>query len=264
MSDSELVKASSDSQGIVTLTLSREKALNALNGELLERLSFRIREAASESAAKARVILLRGEGEKAFVAGADIKVMFSGDAAQVKTFLRLGQRVMHEIASCPIPVISVIHGVAFGGGLELALASDLIIATDSARFGQPEVKLGLIPGFGGTQRLNLRIGLGATKRLILTGDDIDAAEAHRLGIVDYITTNDGLESVVKKVSSSIASRAPLAVRAAKRAINYLHADAEHAGLNFEIEQFMDVFKSNDTREGLAAFVEKRAASFAGL
>lgn len=250
---------------VATVTLQREKSLNALDGQLLEALSQTLHRLAIEEvpADRCRVVVLRGAGDRAFVAGADIRWMRGSDPDAIRSFLHLGQRVMRELELFPCPVVSVIQGIAFGGGLELALAGDLIVAADSARLGQPEVKLGLIPGFGGTQRLTLRVGIGGARLLVLTGDEIAASDAYRLGLVDVIAPIEQLEPRIAQLVQSLTARAPLAVRAAKQTIGKLHQDAELAGLQCEIESFLDVFRSQDAVEGISAFLEKRAATFCG-
>lgn len=245
---------------IGTIEIRRESALNALNVDVLEGLSEAVA-AASNHPEKVRAILLRGAGEKAFVAGADIKHMMNASRSELFRFVELGHRVMREIECSPTPVIAVIQGHSLGGGLELALACDLIIASSAAKFGQPEVKLGLIPGFGGTQRLCQRVGIGGAKRLILTGEPITADEAFRLGIVDYLVPPSELDTTAREVAHQIASRGAASISTAKQAIEQFYLQAKLAGLRFEAEAFAARFTTDEAREGLAAFVEKRPAKF---
>ena len=253
---------------IATVTIEREAQLNALSGEVLSSLSAAFIELnagclGASAYEKARVVLLRGAGEKAFVAGADIKQMKAASKVELAEFTALGQRVMREIEALPLPVIAVVHGFALGGGMELALAADLIIASEKAQFGQPEVKLGLIPGFGGSQRLAARVGVGNAKRLVFTGENISAAEAYRIGVADYLASPETLEEVTAQVCSQLTARSPLALAAAKRAIERFVAPSKIQGLAYEAEQFVWSFGSKDAAEGLDAFVNKRKPDFRG-
>ncbi len=254
--------------GTATVTIEREAQLNSLSAEVLSALSSAFGELhqsclGPDAYGRARVVHLRGAGPKAFVAGADIKQMKSSSAGELAEFAALGQRVMREIESLPLPVIAVVQGFSLGGGMELALAADLIVASEVAQFGQPEVKLGLIPGFGGTQRLTARVGIGAAKRLILTGENISASEAYRIGLADYLCPPDKLEDTVAEISKQLAARSPLALAAAKRAIERFSAPVKAQGLAYELEQFLWSFGSKDAAEGLDAFVNKRRADFHG-
>ncbi len=253
---------------VATIEIRREAQLNALSSEVLGGLSAAIAELEKQCRGpqayeRVRVVLLRGAGEKAFVAGADIKQMKSASPAELREFTALGQRVMRELESLPLPVIAVVHGFALGGGLELALAADIIVASTKAKLGQPEVKLGLIPGFGGTQRLIARTGIGRAKKLIYTGDDVTAEEAYALGIVDILSAPEELEAAVSKLTYAITARSPLAVAAAKRAIEEHTAPAKIPGLRREAEEFLALFQTKDAAEGLDAFVSKRKPNFTG-
>lgn len=260
MADEEVVASRIDGE-IATVEIRREAALNALNADVLEGLSRTFHELRSQSGV--RVVLLRGSGQKAFVAGADIKLMMSAPRNELLRFVALGQRVMREIEECPFAVIAVIQGHTLGGGLELALACDILVASSAARFGQPEVKLGLIPGFGGSQRLCQRVGIGTAKRLVLTGEPISAEDAFRVGLVDYCVAPDELEKAALDTARQIADRGPVAIAAGKRAVERFYLPAKLAGLQLEAEAFVSLFETADAREGLAAFIEKRPAKFTG-
>lgn len=267
MSESELVSLTLKDR-LATIEISREKNLNALNQEVLSGLSSALGKIfqfcqGPRAYDECRLVLLRGSGPKAFVAGADIKEMAALEPHGVQSFTVLGQRVMREIESLPLPVIAVLQGFTFGGGLELALAADLIIASEKAVLGQPEVKLGLIPGFGGTQRLIRRVGIGQAKKIILTGDEISAAEGSRIGLVDYLAPAETLETQVESVCQSLLARSPLALAAAKRAIEKHVEGNTIAGLAFEQEEFIRSFGSQDAKEGLDAFLNKRTPTFSG-
>jgi enoyl-CoA hydratase len=246
--------------------LDRESALNALNSEMLAALKAELSNLSAEFEAgklfaTTRLIVLRGTG-KAFVAGADIKEMQGGTPAQNKSFADLGQGVMSALENLPLPTVALVDGFALGGGMELALACDLIVATEKARFGQPEVALGLIPGFGGTQRIVHRAGAGTAKRLIFLGETISADEAYRLGIVDRLIESSAAETFIEELTQTISKKGPLAINAAKAAIEAAQAEKK-AGLEFEQERFIGCFKTADTKEGLVAFLEKRPPNFKG-
>lgn len=253
---------------VATVTIERAEALNALNEEVLKGLlstmqGLRQRCTAAGGYQELRAVVLRGSGEKAFVAGADIKAMHRASAAQRAEFIELGQRAMRAVEETPLPVVAVVQGFALGGGLELVLAADIVVSSTRAKFGQPEVNLGLIPGFGGTQRLPLRIGTGRARRLIFTGETIAAAEAHAIGLVDYLAEAEKLEETVQSVLSTLIAKSPLAIAAAKRSIAALHADNLDRGLASEVAEFLQAIASDDADEGLTAFSEKRPPVFPG-
>ncbi len=248
---------------IATLTIEREKALNALNADALSQLREHISDLNGRSFEEVRAVVLRGAGDKAFVAGADIKLMQQSSEAELRSFIKLGQDVMNSLEAMPLPVIAAVQGFAIGGGMELALAADIIIASTKAKFGQAETNLGLIPGFGGTQRLMLRSGMGTAKTLIFGADTISAQEAHRLHIVDYIAEPEELDRKVSQVVSNLTTKGPLAVAAAKRAIQQPYKDGLMLGLEKEVDEFIGLFQFKDTQEGLSAFIEKRKANFRG-
>ncbi len=240
---------------VSTLTVNRPDALNALNRSVLEQIAQVLREVRHDSSV--RVLIVTGAGEKAFVAGADIAAMSKMSAVDGLEFSRLGHRVMQTFEDLPIPVIAAVNGFALGGGMELALACDLIVASEKARFGQPEINLGLIPGFGGTQRLPHRIGHAKARELIMTGDMLDAKSALQLGLVSQVVVPDQLMETTRKLADKIASKSAFALRQAKAALRASFTMEEDAGLRFEQESFGLVFSSADRVEGTTAFVEKR-------
>ena len=246
---------------VANLTINREAARNSLSRETLHELLDCINEIKASPLANIRLVILRGAGDKAFVAGADIKLMQSAPIGELNDFIALGQTVMSKLEELQQPVISVIDGFALGGGLELALAGDLIIATERAKLGQPEVALGLIPGFGGTQRLGARVGMGTAKRLIFLGETVSGEEAYRIGLADFYVNSSEVAAKVSEITSTLLAKGPLAIAAAKRATQSTFAKNMLAGLEREVGEFVELFKHSDTKEGLTAFVEKRAAVF---
>jgi enoyl-CoA hydratase len=246
---------------VVTLTLHRPDKLNALNEELLRELRARVDEL--ERDASVRCAILTGAGEKAFAAGADIAGFAEATPAQAKHFADLGHELGHAIEAAHYPVIAAVNGFALGGGCELALCCDFIYASDKAKLGQPEVNLGVIPGFGGTQRLPRRVGLAHARELCMTGDAIGADEALRIGLVNAVVPHAELLPRVREVARKIASKAPLAIASAKRVLAR-GADVPLATANeLEATAFAALFGSADQREGTRAFLEKRGAKFEG-
>src|SRR5271154_4210314 len=240
---------------VATLTVNRPKALNALNRPVLDGLMEALATVRGDSTV--RVLIITGAGDRAFVAGADIAAMAEMGVSEGLEFRRLGHAVMSAIEDLPIPVIAAVNGFALGGGLELALACDLIVASEKARFGQPEINLGLIPGFGGTQRLPHRIGHNKARELIMTGDMFDAKTALELGLVNQVIAPDALIETARKLAEKIAGKSAVALRQAKAALRAAFTMEEDAGLRFEQEAFGVVFGSADRVEGTSAFVEKR-------
>ena len=243
------------------ITINRPKVLNALSEEVISELSRALEPL--ENAPEVRGVILTGAGGKAFVAGADIAAMQDMDAERAMVFASEGHAVGEMIANLPMPVIAAVDGFALGGGCELALACDFIFASDKARFGQPEVKLGVTPGFGGTQRLLRRIGKARALELCVTGDMIKADEALRLGLVNRIVPSEELMDVCKATVDTIATMGPLAVAAVKRV---MHQGAElplEAGNQLEVEAFSGLFATEDQSEGMKAFLAKRPAEFKG-
>jgi enoyl-CoA hydratase len=258
MSD-ELVLCEGGEGAIATVTINRPRALNALNVATVQALLDLVRDLAQRP--QLRCVILTGAGEKAFVAGADIKAMEALAPAEALGFAELGHALGEAIEAMPVPVIAAVNGFALGGGCELALACDFIHASETASFGQPEVNLGVIPGFGGTQRLARRVGLGRARELVYSGRVIDAAEALRIGLVNALHPAAELLPRVRTLAETITTRAPLAVAAAKDVL-LRGADRPLAQAN-EIERraFAGLFASNDQREGMRAFIEKRPANW---
>jgi enoyl-CoA hydratase len=248
--------------GIYVLTVNRPQSLNALNAATLDELEMAVARVDGDSAA--RVLLITGAGDKAFVAGADITEMQSLNAQQARAFSATGQRVMRAIEELPVPAIALVNGYALGGGCELALACDWMIAADRAVFGQPEVNLGIPPGFGGTQRLARRVGRALGMELVITGRQIKADEALRIGLTNQLVAADVLLETGLAQARLIAAKAPLAVRACKEAVRRgLDLDLANA-CALETSLFALTFGSADRREGMTAFLEKRPAQFNGI
>ncbi|MBF6567467.1 MAG: enoyl-CoA hydratase/isomerase family protein [Candidatus Binataceae bacterium] len=240
---------------ISILTINRPQALNALNREVLGEFLEVLHEVRREPSI--RVLIVTGAGDRAFVAGADVAAMAAMTAIEIREFISAGHEVMNSIEQLPLPVIAAVNGFALGGGLELALACDLIVASDRARFGQPEVNLGLISGFGGTQRLPHRIGQNRAREVILTGDMFDAKTAFQWGLVSQVVAPAELISVARSRAEKIVQKSAIAIRQAKAAIAAASIMTEEAGLRFEQEAFGVMFASSDRVEGTKAFVEKR-------
>lgn len=247
--------------GVAQITINRPAALNALNVDVLNELVAAFAEIKADAAVAC--VILTGSGAKAFVAGADIAAMQPLDAVDAAHFARLGHDVMNAIESFPKPVIAAVNGFALGGGCELAMACDIRIASENARFGQPEVNLGVIPGFGGTLRLSRLVGKGRAKELIFTGDMINAQEAFRIGLANKVVALDDLLAEAKSMAVKIASKGPVAVRFAKESVdNGLEMDLDRAG-RFEADLFGLCFATADQKEGMQAFLDKRPAKFTG-
>jgi len=248
-------------EGIATITFNRPKALNALNAALLEDLSDALDKIAGDE--DIRVLVLTGAGDKAFVAGADISELATFNSLGAKYFASFGQHVIDKLQQLPIVVIAAVNGFALGGGTEIAIACDFIYASEKAKFGQPEISLGLIPGFGGTQRLPRLVGTNRAKELIFTGKMISAAEADQIGLVNRVVAPETLMEEVMKTAKEIAAKGKVSLRAAKQAINNGANTDLATGLNIEIDAFALSFSSPDAKEGTAAFLEKRKADFKG-
>ena len=238
--------------GIVTI--SREKALNALNSTVLEELDKTLD---AVNLDEVRCLILTGAGEKSFVAGADIGEMSTLTKAEGEAFGKKGNDVFRKLETFPIPVIAAVNGFALGGGCEISMSCDIRICSENAVFGQPEVGLGITPGFGGTQRLARLVGSGMAKQMIYTARNIKADEAYRIGLVNAVYPLEELMPAAEKMAAGIAKNAPIAVRNCKKAINEgLDVDMD-AAIVIEEKLFGDCFESYDQKEGMAAFLEKR-------
>lgn len=240
---------------VATITIDRPKALNALNTQVLKDIAAAFDGLDLD---EVRCVILTGSGDRSFVAGADIGEMVEMDSAAGKELGRVGNKVMRDIENFPIPVIAAINGFALGGGNELAMSCDVRLASDNAIFGQPEVGLGITPGFGGTQRLARVIGnLSKAKELLYTGRNIKADQALELGLVSAVYPQEELIPAAEKMASIIAANAPVAVRNTKAAVNRgLQTDID-AAIEIEVELFGELFDTADQKEGMNAFLEKR-------
>jgi len=246
-----------DAVGVVTV--DREDALNALDVATLTELRDRLRELAQDDGVRA--VILTGAGERAFVAGADIKYMSGLDVGQAKEWGALGHEAGRLLETMPKPTIAAVNGFALGGGCELALACDIRYAAASAKLGQPEVNLGIIPGWGGTQRLARVCGLGVAKELIFTGRVVDADEALRIGLVNAV--HDPVLDKARETAALLASKSPIALRLMKDLANRALGGDHATNLEAEGDTFGELFSSDDAKEGLSAFVEKREPVFKG-
>ena len=249
------------SPGIAKITINREKVMNALDADTLRELTDAVERLGDDR--DVRVLVLTGAGDKAFVAGADIKGMQTLSPDEASQFAAIGHRLGDVLAEIPKIAIAAVNGFALGGGCELALCCDFIYASDKARFGQPEVNLGVIPGFGGTTRLPRRIGLARAIEMVTTGQMIGAEEALRIGLVNKVVPHAELWREVKATAELIAAKGPVAVGYAKRSLRAsleLHLEEQN---KLEIELFGSCFATQDQKEGMKAFLEKRAAAFTG-
>ncbi|MHB8767216.1 MAG: enoyl-CoA hydratase-related protein [Deferrisomatales bacterium] len=247
--------------GIYRLTVNRPRALNALNAQTLDELAAAVAEVGADPGA--RVLLVTGAGDKAFVAGADISEMKGFTAAEAKAFSLKGLRTFRSLETLPLVTIAVVHGYCLGGGCELAMSCDWILASDQAVFGQPEVNLGVTPGFGGTQRLTRLVGRAVALELVTAARQIKADEALRLGLVNHVYPAGALADEALKLARTVASKGPVAVRLAKEAVQRgQDLDLENACV-LESDAFALCFATADQVEGMGAFLEKRKASFQG-
>ena len=246
--------------GVATITVNRPDKRNALNAAVRSEIVHALDALRSDPAV--RVVLLTGAGEKAFVAGADIQEFAERTPLEQRQAMA-SRRVFDELAGFPKPTVAVINGLALGGGCELALACDFRIAASTARLGQPEINLGLIPGGGGTQRLPRVVGSGQAMRMVLTGAIIDAAEAQRIGLVELVLPADELRSGAQEIARQMAAKSPIALQMGKAAVRAAAEMPLSAGLAYETEMFLTCFASEDKREGIGAFFAKRPPQFQG-
>lgn len=247
--------------GMATITINRPQAMNAMNEETIPEILSRLEDAEKDE--NVRVIVITGAGEKAFCAGLDLKPMRDINVIKAVEMSRRGQKLTLAIEEVGKPVIAAINGYALGGGLELAMACDIRIASEKARIGQPEVNVGLIPGWGGTQRLPRLVGKGIAKELIFTGKMIDAKTAERIGLINVVVPPDELMSTVEELTKVIMSKPPIAIRLAKELINSSIETDQGTGLVHEAEAFGILSSTEDYREGVSAFIEKRKPEYKG-
>lgn len=246
------------------LTCHRPQALNALNQSVLQELDSllsQFREEWQANPAGLRALVITGSGEKAFIAGADIKEMANLDPSGAEQFSRLGQRIFQKLEDLPFVSIAVVNGFALGGGLELALACDWILASENAKLGLPETGLGLIPGFGGTVRLAKVVGINKARELICTGEMLSAADAYRVGLIQHLASKEELLPLALKQAASVVSRGPRAVASAKRSIASSFDHSQGLALDKEASEFSELFGGAEMKEGTSAFLEKRRPNF---
>jgi len=246
---------------IAYVTINRPKVLNALNMATMEDLRKAFHDIKSD--ASVRVVIMTGAGEKAFIAGADIGELSRNDAVAAKEYTHKGQSVLNLIENCGKPVIACLNGFTLGGGCEIAMACTMRLASENAKLGQPEVKLGIIPGYGGTQRLPRLVGKGIAMQLVLAGEMITAQEAHRIGLVNEVTAPADLIPRAEAIAQKIIANAPLAVQYAMEAVNKGMEMTLQEGLYLEAVLFAVACATEDKKEGTTAFLEKRAAQFKG-
>jgi len=247
--------------GIHLLTVDRPQALNALDTRTLDELARAVAQVAADPGA--RVLLVTGAGEKAFVAGADIAAMQAMSVVEAQAFAARGMAVMHALEALPVPAIALVNGYALGGGNELALACDWIVASERAVFGQPEVNLGIPPGFGGTQRLARRVGTALALELVTTGRPVKADEALRIGLANHVVAPADLVAKGLELARLIAAKGPVAVRLAKQAVRRAPDMDIASGCALEATLFAAAFGTADQKEGMKAFLEKRSPKFEG-
>jgi len=260
MSDFEAISFSVLEEGAFgLLTLNRPKALNAINNQMVEEIGVVLEQSKNLGL---RALILTGSGDRAFAAGADISQMASYSAIQAEGFASRGQQILLQLERFPAPTIAAVNGFALGGGCELAMCCDLILASESALFGQPEVKLGVIPGFGGTQRLVRRVGRQRALELMTTGRNVKAAEAAAMGLALEVVEGDVVEAAVG-LAKSIAKNGPVAVRLVKQVVHETDRQDINTGLAAEASLFGLCFATEDQTEGMSAFMEKRRAAFSG-
>ncbi|MGE0527280.1 MAG: enoyl-CoA hydratase/isomerase family protein [Bdellovibrionales bacterium] len=246
---------------IGVIRINRPEALNALNRQVLTDLKILLQEL--EQKRELRAAILTGAGEKAFVAGADIKEMESLTSSQAREMALTGQGLLQKIADLPFPVIAAMNGFALGGGLELALACDFIVASEKAKWGLPEVTLGLIPGYGGTQRLSRALGRALARRVALSGEMFTARQGYEWGLFAHVVEPEALMDTARKLAATLTQRAPMALAWVKEAINHGSDRSLPEGLKLEADLFARTFETKDHSEGIQAFIEKRPPNFQG-
>jgi enoyl-CoA hydratase/carnithine racemase len=253
MSDWDTISLDYD-DGVATLTVDRPDRLNALNVDTLEAIEEALDEAEDEGVG---ALAITGAGDDAFVAGADISYMRDLSTPEAQAYAELGHRVMDRVEQFPVPVIAAVNGYAFGGGCELALAADLRVAAENAVLGQTEIDLGIIPGWGGSQRLPRLVGDELARRLVFFGERIDAQDANEHGLVGEIVAGDELDDYVHELAADLAAKPTYALAAAKEALNQAHETSQEAGMRYERRLWSGLFGTHDQREGMSAFLEDR-------
>jgi enoyl-CoA hydratase len=248
------------SSGILTVTINRPDKLNALNQDVLVELSQVLDDIYQDASIKG--VILTGSGPKAFVAGADISGFLSVSSAEGSILAKKGQDIFFRIENCPKPFVAAVNGFALGGGCELAMSCHYRIASENAKFGQPEVNLGLIPGYGGTQRLTQLVGKGRAMELMMTAEMIDAEVAHQMGLVNHVVPSEELLPFTRKSLEKILSKSPVAIGKVIAAVNAAFDNSKN-GFDEEVRLFGDCFGTADMKEGVTAFLEKRKAIFSG-
>jgi enoyl-CoA hydratase len=247
--------------GVAWIIINRPQVMNALDIESRKEILAALQDADSDK--DVRVVVLTGSGDKAFCAGADLRIFREMNAYEARDYVKLAKQVARTIETLSKPVIAVVKGYALGGGLELVLACDLVIASEDAKFGQTELNVGLIPGVGGTQRLPRVIGIRRAKEMIYTGQIIDAEEAYRLGLVNKVVPAEKLNETLNELLTQIKSKSPLILKLAKQAVNKAFEADLASGLDYESELFVYCFTTEDQKEGVKAFLEKRRPEFKG-
>jgi len=247
--------------GVATITFNRPKALNAMNSETMGELLEAVNLCKKDDSVKA--IILTGSGDKAFVAGADISEMQNLRPQEALAFMELGHETLRALETLPKPSIAAINGFALGGGTEISMACDMRFASETARFGQPEILIGLIPGWGGTQRLSRLVGLGRAKELVMSGGQMDAKRAYEIGLVNQIFPADQLMEATKKFAKRLAGMPGFAIKMAKHAMNFGYDLSLDNANRLEMECCAQCFSTDDQKEGMTAFLEKRKPNFQG-
>lgn len=255
----QTLKLEIDDMGIAVVSLRRPEALNALNLVMFTELFELFGELAEMS--KIRAVILTGDGNKAFAAGTDVTIMMGMEASEISKTSQIVYRAQGRIEKFPVPVIAAVNGVAFGGGCEVAMSCDIRIASTQAKFGQPEINLGIIPGGGGTQRLARLTGAARAKELVFTGDVIDAQRAYEIGLVNQVVAPEELMNEAKKMAMKIAGKSLPILRLAKTSIDFSGEKSLEEGLQFEMQCFARCFETADQKEGMQAFVEHRKPNF---